>query len=89
MQIAVVMKILNKSKLSIAQPVPIFVKQLYLLANSMASYLSHRNKKQSLLIGVKRVMKSQGTCQNTQPVTSKSCQIASSHNPTPKETIAS
>lgn len=54
----------------------------------MASHLCHRNEKQSLLIGVKRVIKSQGTCQNTQFVTWKSCQLVSSHNPTPKKVIA-
>lgn len=54
----------------------------------MASHLCHRNEKQSLLIGVKRVIKSQGTCQNTQFVSWKSCQLVSSHNPTPKKVIA-
>ena len=53
----------------------------------MASHFCHWNEKQSLLIGVKRVIKSQGTCQNTQFVTSKTCQLVSSHNPIPKKII--
>lgn len=69
MQILVVQKILNKSRLSIAQPVSIFIKQLYSFSQSMASQLCHQNEKQSLSIGVKRVIKSQGTRQNTQFVT--------------------
>lgn len=88
MQISVVVKILNKSELSIAQPASIFMKSLYSFCQFMASHLCHRNEKQSLLIGVKRVIKSQGTCQNTQFVTRKSCQLVSSHNPTPKKVIA-
>lgn len=53
----------------------------------MASHFCHWNEKQALLIGVKRVIKSQGTCQNTQLVTWKSCQLVSSHNPIPEKVI--
>lgn len=38
-------------------------------ADSTASHSCHRNEKQSPVIGVKRVLKSQGTCQNIQSVT--------------------
>lgn len=38
------------------------------ISQSMASHLCHWNEKQSLLIGVKRVIKSQGPCQNSQSV---------------------
>ena len=57
------------------------------ISQSMASHFCHWNEKQALLIGVKRVIKSQGTCQNTQLVTWKSCQLVSSHNPIPEKVI--
>lgn len=69
MQILVVMKILNKSKAFNSAVCFHFPETTLFISQSMASHLCHWNEKQSLLIGVKRVIKSQGTCQNTQSVT--------------------